>query len=70
LRDVAVLAGYSNPRVKGDHLIMSRPGSPRPVVIKMDRDLGEDILQSNKRTMGLSTDQFEDLLKKVRGEKK
>jgi hypothetical protein len=70
LRDVCILAGYSNSRIRGDHLIMSRPGSPRPVVIKMDSDLGDDIIQSNKRTMGLSREQFDDLVDRVRGGKK
>ena len=49
---------------------MSHPDRPRPVVVKMDSDLGEDIVQSNKRTMGLTTQEFEDLLDQVRGRKK
>jgi len=49
---------------------MSRPGLARPVVIKMDSNLGEDIIQSNKRTMGLTTVQFEELLEEIRGKKK
>lgn len=49
---------------------MSKPGVARPVVIKMDADLGEDIIQSNKRSMGLTTKQFEELLAQVRGQKK
>jgi hypothetical protein len=49
---------------------MSRAGSLRPVVIKMVRDLGDDIVQSNKRTMGITTEQFEALLSQVRGQKK
>jgi hypothetical protein len=36
---------------------MTRPGLARPVVIKMDRDLGEDIVRSNMRTLGI--DRFE-----------
>ena len=70
LRDVCKLAGYSNPVIRGDHLKMSRPGSPRPVVIKMDSDLGDDIIQSNKRTMGLTTADFNKLVDQVRGKKK
>jgi len=48
---------------------MSKPGSPRPVVIKMDRSLGDDIIHSNRRTMGLTTEEFEDLLSQVRKKK-
>lgn len=70
LRDICLLTGYVESRTRGDHLIMSRPGSARPVVIKMDADLGEDIIQSNKRTMGLTTAEFEALLEQVRGKKK
>lgn len=40
------------------------------MVIKMDKDLGDDIVQSNKRTMGLTTAEFNDLLDQVRGTKK
>ena len=69
LRDVCKRAGYAVSRTRGDHLVMSRPGSARPVVIKMDSDLGEDIVQSNKRTMGLSGAEFDALLDEVRGKK-
>lgn len=65
-----MLAGYSESRTRGDHLVMSRPGVARPVVIKMDADLGEDIIQGNKRTMGLTTAQFEELVDQVKGSKK
>lgn len=66
LQKVCELAGYTPSRIRGDHLIMSKPGSPRPVVIKMDRRLSDDIVHSNKRTMGLTTDEFEALLDEVR----
>lgn len=69
LRDVCILAGCGNPRTKGDHLILTREGMARPVVIKMDSDLGDDIIHSNKRTLGLTTTQFKDLLDQVRGKK-
>lgn len=70
LRDICLRVGYHESRTRGDHLVMSRPGSARPVVIKMDSDLGEDIIQSNKRTMGLSAAEFDTLLDQVRGKKK
>jgi len=49
---------------------MTRPGTARPVIIKMDSNLGEDIVQSNKRTMGLTSEEFDRLLDQVRGAKK
>ena len=70
LQKVCELAGYTPSRTKGDHLIMSKPGSPRPVVIKMDPKLSDDIVHSNRRTMGLTTDEFNDLLNQVRKKKK
>ncbi len=49
---------------------MSKPGVARPVIIKMDTDLGEDIIQSNKRTMGLNSAEFDELISRVRGKKR
>jgi hypothetical protein len=65
LRDVCKLAGCVEERIKGDHLIMSRSGMPRPVVIKMDRDLGDDV-RANMRTLGIDRREFEELLSQVR----
>lgn len=67
LRDVCKLAGCIEARTRGDHLVMTRPGLARPVIIKMDRDLGEDVVRSNMRTLGLSGKEFEQLLAIVRG---
>ena len=53
-------------RIKGDHLIMSRSGMARPIVIKMDRNLGEDIVRANMRTLGMDRKEFERLLDQVR----
>jgi predicted RNA binding protein YcfA (HicA-like mRNA interferase family) len=69
LRDVCKLAGCVESRIKGDHLVMTKPGMARPVIIKMDRDLGEDVIRSNIRTLGLSRAQFEELLAQARGYK-
>jgi len=52
--------------MKGDHLIMTRPGMARPVVIKMDRDLGEDIIRSNMKTLSIDRAEFERQLDIVR----
>jgi len=68
LRDVCKLAGCVEARIKGDHLVMTKPGMARPVIIKMDKDLGEDIIRANMRTAGLSRQEFEKLLRIVRGQ--
>jgi hypothetical protein len=70
LRAVCLLLGCRDGRKKGDHLVMTRAGMARPVVIKMDNDLGEDLIRSNLRTLGLSVKEFQTYLKKVRGGKK
>jgi hypothetical protein len=54
--------------MKGDHLVMTKPGMARPVIIKMDKQMGEDIVRSNMRTLGLSRHEFERLLAIVRGQ--
>ena len=66
LRDVAKLLGCVEERIKGDHLIMSRTGMARPVVIKMDSKLGEDIVRTNLHTLGISRKEFEQTLSQVR----
>jgi len=66
LRDVAKLAGCIEKRISGDHLIMSRTGMARPLVIKMDNALGEDIVRSNMRTLGIDRKEFERLLNQMR----
>jgi predicted RNA binding protein YcfA (HicA-like mRNA interferase family) len=72
LRKVCLLLGCIDSRTKGDHLIMTRPGLARPVVIKMDSDLGEDIIRGNMLTLGLNRRQFDQLLEQIRrkGKKK
>jgi predicted RNA binding protein YcfA (HicA-like mRNA interferase family) len=66
---ICQLCGWVEDRTKGDHLIMTKPGTARPVVIKMDRELGEDLIQSVKRAAGLSTQEFHSLLEQVRNRK-
>jgi hypothetical protein len=45
---------------------MTRPGLARPIVIKMDRELGEDLVRSNMRTLGIGRVEFERQLDIVR----
>lgn len=70
LRDIFRLAGWVEDRTKGDHLIMTKPGMARPVVIKMDRDLGEDIVRTNMRTAGIDRAEFEKYQNTVRRRRK
>ena len=70
LRDIFRLAGCVEDRTKGDHLIMTKPGLARPLVIKMDRDLGEDIIRTNMRTIGMDRKEFDRHLNTVRRKRK
>jgi len=54
--------GYAFDRQKGDHYIMAKPGSPRPVVIPRKRDLKEDIVLRIARTLGLTKKEMLDRL--------
>jgi hypothetical protein len=70
LRDVCLLLGCVVSRTRGDHFAMTRPGMARPVIIKMDNDLGEDIVRSNLRTLGVGRREFELLLAQARRKRK
>jgi hypothetical protein len=70
LRAVCLLLGCVESRVKGDHLALTRPGMARPVIIKMARDLGEDIVRSNMQTLGVTRKEFERLIAQVRRQRK
>ena len=45
---------------------MTKPGLARPVVIKMEGDLGEDIIRTNMHTLGIGRKEFDKLLNTVR----
>ena len=54
LRDLCQAEGWVFDRQKGDHYIMTKPGTPRPVVIPRKKGLKEDVVLSVARTIGLS----------------
>ena len=56
-------AGFSTDRIAGSHVIMSKPGVARPLVIPKYAEVGRDIIQSNMRTAGMSRDRYFQLLK-------
>lgn len=66
LRDVCRLVGCVDDRTKGDHLIMTKPGMARPIVIKMAKELGEDTIRTNMHTLGIDRKEFDQLLNTVR----
>ena len=50
--------GYRRDGVRGSHLRMTRPGSPRPIIVPLYREVPVFIIQSNLRTSGISREDF------------
>ena len=60
------LDGFTVKRQKGDHLIMTKPGVKRPVVIKTSpRDVPVTHILTNLRTAGMSRERYFELLDQV-----
>ncbi|MYB50403.1 MAG: type II toxin-antitoxin system HicA family toxin [Dehalococcoidia bacterium] len=58
--------GFSIARTRGDHLIMTKTGVRRPVVIKRSpRMVSIDHIRSNMRTAGMSRERFFRLLDNI-----
>lgn len=55
--------GYK--RQKGDHLIWDRSDLKRPVVFPKDREIPVFIIRNNLRTLGLSPEEYLEILKKI-----
>ena len=52
-------------RTAGDHLIYDRPNLKRPVVITADKDVPVFIIRNNLRTLDMSPEELQEILKKV-----
>jgi predicted RNA binding protein YcfA (HicA-like mRNA interferase family) len=60
------LDGFTVVRQKGDHLILTKPGVGRPVVIKTSpRNVPVTHIMTNLRTAGISRDRYLELLQQV-----
>jgi predicted RNA binding protein YcfA (HicA-like mRNA interferase family) len=58
--------GFTVMRQKGDHLILTKPGVSRPVVIKTSpRKVPVTHIMTNLRTAGMSRDRYLELLQQV-----
>ena len=58
-------AGFRRVRSEGGHLVYTKPGVPRPVVIPHRREVPVFVIKNNLRTANISREQYFDLLKKV-----
>lgn len=52
------MIGCKLKRIKGDHLIYTRPGLKRPVVITTDTDVPMFIIRTNLRTLNMSLEEY------------
>lgn len=64
-RKVCLLLGCRDARQTGSHLVMTRPGLYRPVVFPVNRDLAPGTLTGCLRTLGISRDELERLLRSL-----
>ena len=55
--------GFTFNRQRGDHLIYTKPGVKRPIVIPAYKELPVFIIKNLLRTAGMSRERYFDLLK-------
>ena len=51
-------AGFSIQRTHGSHVIMSKPGITRPIIIPKYDEVDVDIIKANLRTAQLSREEY------------
>jgi predicted RNA binding protein YcfA (HicA-like mRNA interferase family) len=61
------LDGFAVSRQKGDHIVMAKPGVPRPLVIKTSpRKVPVTHICTNLTTAGMSRDRYFELLQRAK----
>lgn len=65
LAKVFELAGFRFARQAGDHLIYTKTGIPRPVVIPMYDEIPVFIIKNNLRSAGMSREKYFELLERI-----
>ena len=58
--------GFSVDRTTGDHIIMTKPGVIRPIVIPKYKEVGLDIIRANLRMAHMDRERYFELLKQIR----
>jgi predicted RNA binding protein YcfA (HicA-like mRNA interferase family) len=56
-------AGFSIKRTRGSHIIMSKPGIARPIIIPKYDQVDVDIIKANLRTAKISREEYFALLR-------
>ncbi len=59
------LAGFTLVRQKGDHLVYTKTGVKRPVIVPMYKEIPVFIILNNLRVAGLNRDEYFKLLKRA-----
>jgi predicted RNA binding protein YcfA (HicA-like mRNA interferase family) len=62
LAKVFEAAGWNCTRIEGDHMIFTKPGAIRPVVIPRVAEVPVFIIKNNMRLANMSRDEYFDLL--------
>jgi len=57
--------GFQLQRTRGDHLVFTKPGIPRPLVIPMYDQVPVFIIRNNLRSARMSRERYFELLKTV-----
>ena len=58
-------AGFQLVRQESDHLVYTKPGVPRPLVIPVRKDVPVFVIKNNLRTAGISREEYFRLLEQV-----
>lgn len=59
------LVGFKFRRSKGDHLIYTKAGISRPIIIPKYKEIPVFVIKNNLRAGGISREQYFKLLKKI-----
>jgi predicted RNA binding protein YcfA (HicA-like mRNA interferase family) len=62
LVNVFIRAGFEKERETGSHIVFTKPGVLRPVIIPKYNDVGVEIIQRNLRTANMSREEYFKLL--------
>ena len=54
--------GFYKDREKGDHIVMKREGSPRPIILPKYSEVDVGIIASNNRTAELSREKYLEMI--------
>ena len=57
--------GFTQERTTGSHVVLSKSGVLRPVIVPKYTEVGLDIIRSNMRTAGMLRSRYFSLLKKI-----